>query len=949
MRHGKKRSSRAWSASLSICILATLMVGAAWGQTAGEAGNETPAPSDLKRITSIVTFENAEAMHVMIEGLALTYTSVRQPSPLSVIFYFPGTVLGDVETDLYPGGDVISSIKASEAAGEGEEPTARVEIALKKDLAHDIREDGEGAGLTISFLKNGEASSADSAAGAVGLRAIVPTPVENGVNILVETDGPVKDYDAFNIENPPRIVFDVFNVSSPYTKEQSVPVDTIWVKRIRHYGHENKLRIVLDTQEEYLAGYSAAPVENGLLITVSENASPAGSTPEAMEEAPAPPTAMAPEPEAPREVMAPEPEAPREAMEPEPEAAAEAAAPEPAEAMEPEPAEAMEPEPAEAMEPLPKPIPVYDESKPAWVNRIDFSSEAAGRSTLIVGATRPVKYDVTKSVDNKNVLLLTLHDANIPEYRKRPLITTRFESAVDRITPVQKPSMGNSSVLVIELRESVPYAHEQSDDLILVHFDASSIPPRPLEEAKLPAWKEILTRTEIPRVEEDESAPSDAPGGSDEFDMDSDRPREYTGEKIALDFYETDIKNVFRILREVSGKNFAIDKNVKGRVTLTLEKPVPWDQVLDLVLKMNQLGMVFEGNIIRIATLETIMREVTDKQARIRARRKARDEAKKLEPLTTRFFSINYSSAGKEIAPHIKKIKSKRGTISVDSRNNQIILTDIEEVIEKARELIRKIDQVTPQVLIEARVVEVNSDFSKELGIAWSMEGGIGADDANAGIGPQRGYDTLGGTYGYQTAMNFLAAGANSGIGFNFTKIFGSPLVINATLNALETQSKAHVLSSPKILTMDNKKATIKQGLEVPYLERDDSGGATVSFKQVDLLLEVVPSITPDDRISMEVKITKNDLAGFQFGVPIISTNEANTELLVNDGDTIVIGGIITAKYSDAGQGFPGLNKVPVVEWLFQNNNTQSKNNELLIFITPTIVKLKQRELMTGG
>ncbi|MCP4687231.1 MAG: type IV pilus secretin PilQ, partial [Desulfobacterales bacterium] len=274
---------------------------------------------------------------------------------------------------------------------------------------------------------------------------------------------------------------------------------------------------------------------------------------------------------------------------------------------------------------------------PAWVNRIDFSSEAAGRSTIIIGATRPVKYDLTKSADGKNVLLLTLHDANIPQYRKRPLITTRFESAVDRITPVQKPSMGHSSVISIELREAVPYTHEPLDDLIRIHFDASSVPPRPFEEAKLPAWKEILTRTKIPEIEEDEK-----PRKTDAADLYGEAPITYTGEKIALDFYETDIRNVFRILREVSGKNFAIDKDVKGRVTLAIEKPVPWDQVLALVLKMNQLDMINEGNVIRIATLETIKREEEERQRRIKAKRKAKEEQKKLTPLETRFFSIDY-------------------------------------------------------------------------------------------------------------------------------------------------------------------------------------------------------------------------------------------------------------------------------------------------------------------
>ncbi|MCP4689629.1 MAG: type IV pilus secretin PilQ, partial [Desulfobacterales bacterium] len=211
------------------------------------------------------------------------------------------------------------------------------------------------------------------------------------------------------------------------------------------------------------------------------------------------------------------------------------------------------------------------------------------------------------------------------------------------------------------------------------------------------------------------------------------------------------------------------------------------------------------------------------------------------------------------------------------------------------------------------------------------------------------GYDALGGTYGYMTAMNFPSAG-DSGFGFNFTKVFGSPLVINAVLNAAESQSKAKVLSSPKILTMDNKKAMIKQGLDIAYKERDSAGGSSVKFKKVDLLLVVKPSITPDNRISMLVRITKNDIHSIaQDGSPTLSTNEAATELLINDGDTVVIGGIITTNYSTGESGFPGLMDVPVLKWLFKNNTSKSKNNELLIFITPTIVQLEQREIMIEG
>jgi type IV pilus assembly protein PilQ len=408
------------------------------------------------------------------------------------------------------------------------------------------------------------------------------------------------------------------------------------------------------------------------------------------------------------------------------------------------------------------------------------------------------------------------------------------------------------------------------------------------------------------------------------------RKKRYTGEKIALDFYDTDIKNVFRILREISGKNFAIDKDVTGKVTMTLDKPVPWDQVLDLVLRMNQLGMTHEGDIVRIATLETLKREDDLRKAKLEALRKAREEAKALEPLVTRYIPVSYSNADAEVKPHIEKILTAgRGSVTVDAKNNQVIVTDILAKVRQAEAVVRRIDKVTAQVVIEARVVEVSRDFSKELGIDWGMSYG-------PGIMPGTDWNTT-----TDMAMNFPSA-SNSSIGLSFSRLSGVPFVLNARLNALETTGEGRILSAPKILTLDNKKAKIKQGLEYAYMERDSSGGSSVAFKNIDLLLEVTPHVTPDNRISLIILITKNDVAGITSGVPNVATNEAETELLVNDGDTVVIGGIVKRTENTGQEAFPVLSKIPFIGWAFQNNTRSTSDDELLIFITPRIVQLEQ-------
>jgi type IV pilus assembly protein PilQ len=190
-------------------------------------------------------------------------------------------------------------------------------------------------------------------------------------------------------------------------------------------------------------------------------------------------------------------------------------------------------------------------------------------------------------------------------------------------------------------------------------------------------------------------------------------------------------------------------------------------------------------------------------------------------------------------------------------------------------------------------------------------------------------------------AMNFPSA-STSNIGISFSRLSGVPFVLNARLNALETTGQGRILSSPKILTLDNRKAKIKQGVEYPYLERDSSGGSSVKFKNIDLLLEVTPHVTPDNRVSLVIFITKNDVAGITAGVPSVATNEAQTELLINDGDTVVIGGIIKKTTNFGENAFPGLSKIPILGWAFKNQTDKTQSNELLIFITPRIVQLEQ-------
>ena len=917
-----KKISTLLKLSVAVFLVCAYLFGCV-SHTVSKKKEEKPSP--IKQITAVTVEEDADTVYVWVKGSGiLTYTSVKQPSPLGVILYLPETVFEVAATALELDNDFIGSIKASKI--EAEAPTSRIEIALKQDLPYSVARDGSN--LKISFKKpvlakapeivedkpvEGEKPDIEDKPEEKEKREPIPisegtaTPKpakpatsfdsvsfekrEDGVTISVRADGAITKYNAFTIESPARIVLDLYDLKSPRGKEKHVAVDTQWVKRIRYYGYPDRFRMVVDTTKEYLSSYRTTPFQNGIHIQVG------GVKAEAEKKK-------------------------AEIVEKPPVIEKDAAAP--------------------------KMAPVAETAQAAWVNRIDFTSEAEGKSAILIQTTRPVEYHIQKVADKQ--LQLKLFNTRIPDYRQRPLITTRFESAVDRITPFHSPASKNTALVSIELREEVPFLPTQTDTLIKINFDASSVPPRPFEEAKLPAWKKALAQAaEDLQILEPEPKPEPdaqpeikdtetAPASVTDQDATEVKRSKYTGEKIALDFYETDIKNVFRILREVSGKNFAIDKDVSGKVTLSLEKPVPWDQVLELVLRMNQLATVEEDDIIRVATLVTITNESELRKSEAAAEQEAKKQEKALEPLVTEYISVSYANASSDVLPHIV-LTPDRGSVTVDERNNQIIITDSAEMIRQARETIRKIDQVTPQVLIEARVVEATTSFSREIGTQWNVAGGpVYTREVGNGLIPEGALD-------YNISATNPPAVTKGVIGFNFSKLTGTPFeIMNAQLLAAESNGDVSIIASPSILTLDNKTAKIKQGTQVPIAKLDDSGNTVIEYRDVDLELEVTPHVTADNRIAMEIKITNNEVGTRIEGELSFTTKEANTELIVNDGDTVVIGGIRKSKTDTGASGVPGLMDVPFLGWLFKTQSKSEELAELLIFITPKIILLKQRE-----
>ncbi|HSM89711.1 MAG TPA: AMIN domain-containing protein, partial [Desulfobacterales bacterium] len=569
-----------------IPVLIALLLTVGLTGCASQSATQVKRAEGDKLITDIVTSEDAANLFVTVKGnQRLAYTAVKQDFPLGVQFYFPGTALDNLKESYYPPeNDTISAIRATQVA-EGE-TASRIFIALKRDVSHELIQ--EGADIKIAFRRwLGVAPAAgqpvaiketDVAAAAAPAPSVVPTkpwsaateitgvhatPSPDGVLIDVTANGALQDYKTFTLaENPPRIVFDLPAVRSAAKSEQRIGVKGGPVDQVRYLGYPDKVRLVIQTQKPYLTQYSAEPTATGLLIRVG--AAPAAA--------------------AGRELKL-----------------ATGAAPAPAPA---------------------KPEPVASGAT-ALVNRVEFVGEDAGKSTVIIGTTRPVQYDLVKTGDRR--VSLKLMNTQVPEQHLRPLITSRFDSAVDRVSPSQEKQ---AAVVAIDLRESVSYSAEQVGNVIRVNFTDSAIPPKPYEDAQPPAWKAgaapIPAGKPMPAYApvpaKGVAAPKPVTVARDGSAVETDsKNKVYTGEKIALDFYDTDIKNVFRILQEISGKNFAIDKGVTGKVTLALQKPVPWDQVLDLVLKMNALGVTQEGDILRVASLATLQQEEKLHQAQLKA------------------------------------------------------------------------------------------------------------------------------------------------------------------------------------------------------------------------------------------------------------------------------------------------------------------------------------------
>ncbi len=428
----------------------------------------------------------------------------------------------------------------------------------------------------------------------------------------------------------------------------------------------------------------------------------------------------------------------------------------------------------------------------------------------------------------------------------------------------------------------------------------------------------------------------------------------YSGEKLSLNFQNIEVRAVLQLLADFNGMNLVTSDTVTGNLTLRL-KNVPWDQALDIILKTKGLAMRQNGNVMLIAPA-----------AEIAAREKQELESKKqlveLQPLYSEIIEVNFAKAD-ELAAILTSTQgdsadgkggflSERGSVVVDARTNSLLLRDTADQLVAVQKLIEQLDIPVRQVLIESRIVIANNDFSKELGVRF----GASARSRTLGAGTSGNLEDLSVTEG-NSNPNLVTPPTGErnlgGDGLNVNLPVNNPsgnialalaklpmgMILELELSAMQEEGRGEVISSPRVITSNQKQATIEQGTEIPYQEASSSGATSVSFKEAVLKLDVTPQITPDDRIVMDLEVNKDEVGEIFLGVPSIDTRSVKTQVLVDNGETVVLGGIYEQTKNQGVQRVPFFGDLPYVGVLFRNTFNEDRQRELLVFVTPKIVK----------
>jgi len=416
----------------------------------------------------------------------------------------------------------------------------------------------------------------------------------------------------------------------------------------------------------------------------------------------------------------------------------------------------------------------------------------------------------------------------------------------------------------------------------------------------------------------------------------------YTGERLSLNFQDIEVRSVLQLLADFTGTNIVVSDTVSGSLTLRMQN-VPWDQALDIVLKTKGLAKRENGNVMLIAPSEEIA-------AREKLELESQKQIEELAPLYSDFIQVNYAKAA-DIASLLKSedssLLSERGKATIDDRTNTLLVQDTAEKLAEVRKLVALLDIPVRQVLIESRIVIANNDFSRDLGVKFGLSGnsskgrdfivGGGTRPGDTDFGTTPGFEVPGGSGNNGLLVDLPVANPSGALGIALGKVGSSLLQLE--LSAMQLEDRGEIVSSPRVITSNQQQATIQQGVEIPYQEASSSGATSVSFKEAVLQLQVTPQITPDDRIIMDLQVNKDSVGEIFGGVPSIDTRNVNTRVLVENGETLVLGGIYEQETGNQSERIPFFGSLPGVGWLFKTEAKTDQKQELLIFVTPKIIK----------
>lgn len=522
------------------------------------------------------------------------------------------------------------------------------------------------------------------------------------------------------------------------------------------------------------------------------------------------------------------------------------------------------------------------------INNIDFRLTDTKAGQLVVALDDSmVAVDVN---DKLGKISVEFHNTDIPESLLYTLDVTDFGTLVKQIETFKQ---GKNAKLVITTQKGIKFEHQQLGNLFTLTVSKQDKKTNYLGEAK-----------------------------------------DYKGQALSLNFQDITVRTALQIIADANGFNLITSDTVGGNITLRLDG-VPWDQALDIILKVKGLDKRMEGNILLVAPSDELAaREAKELQAK--------QQVADLAPLYSEYVQINYAKAA-DLAGLIKNedtsILSKRGTVTVDERTNTLLIRDTAQSIEDIKRMVNVLDVPVRQVVIESRMVTVKDNVNEELGIRWgvtstdnesSVSGTIaGNNSANAGSLP---------SVGDRMNVNLPVANPAGSLAFQVARL-ADGTILDLELSALEKENKGEIIASPRITTANQKEAFIEQGVEIPYQQAASSGATAVSFKKAVLSLTVTPHITPDNRIILDLSVTQDTVSSVTNGTaPAIDTQRIGTQVLVNNGETIVLGGIYQQQTINTVSKVPVLGDVPYFGWLFRNKNNFNEKKELLIFVTPRIV-----------